>query len=192
MKREFLQNLKVGDQPLTKEIIDAIMEEYGKGINAEKEKYSDYETIKENLKTAQEALEKAKENGATIEEAKRAAEEWENKYKKAVEEHKAEKEEREFKAAVETALGKARGKNSKAIMALMDLDALRGSKNREPDIAAAVEALKKENGYLFDDEGTPPPYAGGTGTGGMKRQYTNEELEKMSMSEYKAYRAGKS
>lgn len=192
MKREFLQNLKVGGQPLTKEIIDAIMEEYGKGINAEKEKYSDYETIKENLKTAQEALEKAKGNGATIEEAKRAAEEWENKYKKAVEEHKAEKEEREFKAAVETALAKARGKNSKAIMALMDLDALRGSKNREPDIAAAVEALKKENGYLFDDEGTPPPYAGGTGTGGMKRQYTNEELEKMSMSEYKAYRAGKS
>ncbi len=29
MKREFLQNLKVGEQPLTKEIIDAIMAKNG-------------------------------------------------------------------------------------------------------------------------------------------------------------------
>lgn len=30
MKREFLQNLKVGDQPLSKEVIDAIMTENGR------------------------------------------------------------------------------------------------------------------------------------------------------------------
>ena len=34
MKREFLQNFKIGDQPLTKEIIDAIMEENGRDIEA--------------------------------------------------------------------------------------------------------------------------------------------------------------
>ena len=41
MKREFLQNFKVGDQPLPKEIVDAIMEEHGKGIEREKAKHAD-------------------------------------------------------------------------------------------------------------------------------------------------------
>ena len=36
MKREFLQNFKVGDQPLSKEVIDAIMEENGRDIEAAK------------------------------------------------------------------------------------------------------------------------------------------------------------
>ena len=43
MKREFLQNLKVGEQGLPKEIIDAIMEENGKdvqGARAWQEKYN--------------------------------------------------------------------------------------------------------------------------------------------------------
>ena len=42
MKREFLQNLTVGDQPLPKEVIDAIMEEHGKSVEKGKlwqEKY---------------------------------------------------------------------------------------------------------------------------------------------------------
>ena len=42
MKREFLQNLTVGDQPLPKEVVDAIMEEHGKGVQKAKiwqEKY---------------------------------------------------------------------------------------------------------------------------------------------------------
>lgn len=46
MKREFLQNLKVGDQPLSKEVIDAIMEENGRDIQASKhwqEKYNQAE-----------------------------------------------------------------------------------------------------------------------------------------------------
>lgn len=36
MKREFLQNFKVGDQPLPKEIIDQIMAENGRDIEAAK------------------------------------------------------------------------------------------------------------------------------------------------------------
>ena len=36
MKREFLQNLKVGEEALPKEIIDAIMAENGRDIEAAK------------------------------------------------------------------------------------------------------------------------------------------------------------
>jgi hypothetical protein len=34
MKREFLQNIKVGDQPLPKEAIDAILDEHSRSIGA--------------------------------------------------------------------------------------------------------------------------------------------------------------
>ena len=37
MKREFLQSLKVGEQPLSKEVIDAIMEKNGQDIQTAKQ-----------------------------------------------------------------------------------------------------------------------------------------------------------
>lgn len=38
MKREFLENLKLGDQALSKELIDAIMQENGRDIEAAKKR----------------------------------------------------------------------------------------------------------------------------------------------------------
>jgi len=43
MKREFLQSLRVGDQSLTKEVIDAIMEENGRDVQASKQWQEKYE-----------------------------------------------------------------------------------------------------------------------------------------------------
>ena len=60
MKREFLQNLKVGEEALPKEVIDAIMEENGRDIEAAKvsavKPYADYDAIKEvnNFYTSEE------------------------------------------------------------------------------------------------------------------------------------------
>ena len=56
MERKFLENLKVGDQPLTKEIIDAIMQENGRDIEAAKKPFEDYDHIKGQLKIAQDGL----------------------------------------------------------------------------------------------------------------------------------------
>ena len=49
MKTEFLQNFKVGDQALPKEIIDAILAENGRDIEAAKKPFADYESVKEQL-----------------------------------------------------------------------------------------------------------------------------------------------
>jgi len=49
MKREFLQGLQVGDTPLPKEIIDAIMAENGKDIEAVKAHYADYDGLKQQF-----------------------------------------------------------------------------------------------------------------------------------------------
>lgn len=168
MKREFLQNFKVGDQPLPKEIIDAIMAENGRDIEAAKKPFEDYDTVKKQLEEAQKTIQGFKDQGADIETVRKSAQEWEEKYNKAVADHKAEMAERDFQQMLETAITGAKGKSTKAILGEMGSDkikSLKESKNQEADIKAALEALKKDSGYLFDTEGTPPPYAPGTGVG---------------------------
>ena len=69
-----------------------------------------------------------------------------------------------FDAALDTAIGRAGGRSEKAIRALLDLEGLRTSADPEGAIAAALEQLEQENGYLFGGI-TPPTYAAGTGAG---------------------------
>ena len=125
MKREFLQNLKVGDQPLSKEVIDAIMEENGKDIEGMKH--------------------------------------WQEKYNQAVTQHQQQMAELTFGNALSQAIAQAKGRSEKAITALLDVEALKESEDQPKAIAQALENLKKESGYLFDEAQTPPPYARGTG-----------------------------
>ena len=176
MKREFLQNLKVGDQPLSKEVIDAIMAENGRDIEAAKKPFEDYGTVKQQLADAQKALKDIQDKGTDLETAQQKAQEWENKYNQAIEDHKKELADRDFNALLEGAITGAKGKNAKAITALLDVNALKESKNQEADIKAALEALKKDSGYLFTEEGTPPPYAQGTGTNTNQPAASQETL----------------
>ena len=169
MKREFLANFKVGEQPLTAEIIDAIMAEHGRGIEAAKRPYADYDTIKAQLATAQDTIKGFE--GQDIEGVRKSAKEWEDKYNQALADHKKQMDDLAFDGALKDAIAAVKGKNDKAIRALLDVDALKSSKNQANDIKTALEALQKESGYLFgDDQGAPPPYAGGTGTGGNPGQ----------------------
>lgn len=186
MKREFLQNLKIGDQALTKEIIDAIMDENGKDIESAKKPFADYETIKQQLTDANKTIDGFKD--MDIETIRKEAKDWKEKAEQAEKDAAAKIAEMEFNVLLSSAVSAARGKNAKAIRALLDVDALKGSKNQSEDIKTALEALKKDNEYLFETDQTPPPYAPGTGKTTPTKQYTAEEIGKMSMSEYRAYR----
>ncbi len=125
MKREFLQNLKVNDQSLPKEMIDAIMEENGRDIQASKF--------------------------------------WQEKYNQAEERHREELADMTFQGVLKEAIGHAKGRNAKAITALLDMDALRSCENQQDAIKEALQKLKKDCGYLFDEEDPQPLYARGTG-----------------------------
>ena len=166
MKREFLQNFKVGEQALPKEIIDVIMEENGRDIESAKKPFADYESLKEQLKAAKDGLAAFKDvdvdklQGKITELTGQLADkdkQWQEKLDGMA-----------FDGRIKDAITAAKGRNAKAIAALLDTDALRTSKNQETDIKAALDALKKDNGYLFETE-TPPPYASGTGTQGTER-----------------------
>ena len=135
MKREFLQGLQVRDMPLTKEVIDAIMAENGRDIEAVKARYADSEG---------------------------AAGAWEEKYNQAVTAHREELANVVFGHNLEKAILAANGRNAKAITALLDVDALKTSENQQTALEEALQTLKQECSYLFQTE-TPPPYARGTG-----------------------------
>lgn len=174
MKREFLQNFKVGDQPLSKEVIDAIMEENGRDIEAAKKPYADYDTMKTQLEEAQKTIKSLQDQD--IEGVRKSAKEWEDKYNQAI----AQQEEAAFNGKIKDAITGMKGKSEKAIRALLDTEALKSSKNQDADIKTALEALKKDSAYLFDDEGAPPPYSGGSGSGPANgKKYTMSEIMKM-------------
>lgn len=165
MKREFLQNIKVGDAALSKEIVDLIMEENGKDIEAVKAKFADYDSIKEQLVEANKQIEGFK--GMDIDGVRKAAEEWKQKAEQAEKDAAQKIADMQFESSIKEAIAAAKGKSSKAIAALLDVDTLKQSKNQTEDIKKALESLKKDNDYLFDGEQTPPPYAPGAGSQNM-------------------------
>ena len=69
---------------------------------------------------------------------------------------------RDFSDLVKESIAAAKGKNQKAIMALLDVNALKASKNQKEDIAAALKTLTEadDSKMLF---GEPEPNPVGTG-----------------------------
>lgn len=162
MKREFLQNLKIGDQPLPKEIIDVIMEENGRDVENAKKPFADYEALKDQLKTARDGLKAF--DGVDVSALQGQIKDLQEKLTGKDSEWQEKIAEVEFGSRLDKAVIAAKGRNAKAITALLDVEKLRTSKDQEADIKAALENLKKESGYLFEEQ-VPPPYAQGTGTG---------------------------
>lgn len=169
MKREFLQNFKIGDQTLTKEVIDAIMEENGRDIEAAKKPFADYEHIKEQLKTAQDGLKAF--DGVDVAKLQGEITTLQGKLTDKDREWQDKIDGITFDGKIKDAITAAKGKNAKAIAALLEMDTLRQSKNQDADIKAAIEALKKDSAYLFETEQVPPPYAGGTGKDPVTGKY---------------------
>ena len=151
MKREFLLEFRVGDLPLPKEVIDAIMAENGRDIQKVKANFADYEDLKAELSKRQQDQSFAE-----------AAKAWEEKYHQEVLDHKNQIAQLTFEKVLGEGIAKAKGRNAKAITALLDLEALKESENQADAIEAALEDLKRDSRYLFEGD-VPPPYARGTG-----------------------------
>lgn len=97
---------------------------------------------------------------------------------------------RDFDDMLNTAITGSKAKNVKAVRALLDLEAIKASKNQSADIEAALKKVKEENDYLFTSE---EPIDNGQFVGGTTPNptvKTLDDLDKMSYSEYKKYREG--
>ena len=64
-------------------------------------------------------------------------------------------DERDFNDLVGSVAQEFKAKDLKAVLPFLDVEALKGSKNRNEDIKSAFEQVKKDKAYLFEDEGAP-------------------------------------
>lgn len=161
MKTEFLKSLG-----LEQDAIDKIMAENGKDVNAEKAKTTQAEesrdAYKAQLDEAKGSLEKLK--GVDADALTKQISDLTAQLKAKDDEYAAKEAERAFKGGLNEAITKAGGRNAKAIMAMLDLDKLRASKDQTADITAAIDAVKKSDDYLF---GSGEPHKNPVGrTGG--------------------------
>lgn len=153
--------------------IEAILKEAGLEVTAEqlaafekavKENYKtvvDYDKQKEKLdaaedkaKTLEESLEKFKD--VDPEALKQSIEDLKKELKQKDTEYAGKIADRDFEDVLKDAISGAKGKNAKAIRALLDLDTLKASKNQKDDVAAAIKALTEaeDSAFLFakDDD----------------------------------------
>lgn len=166
MKTEFLKGLG-----LEQDVIDKIMAENGKDIAAEKAKTTKAEgecdKYKGQLETATESLEKFKDVDPTAMQGEIDKLNQQLKDKDA--EYAAKEADRIFSDTIKEAIKTAGGRNEKAVMAMLDMNALKESKNQSEDIKKALETVKESDAYLFGSDEpfrNPVGATGGSGTGG--------------------------
>lgn len=156
-----------------------IMKEYGLEVEEDKKKdfekavlenyktVSDYETQSEKLKTAEgkvttltESLDKFKD--VNVEELNNTIATLKTDLANKDQELKDKIADRDFNDLLKDSIASVKGRNAKAITALLDLDELKASKNQKEDIAAALKSLSEaeDSKMLF---GEPEPNVLGKG-----------------------------
>ena len=144
MKRQFLE-----DMGLTKEQVDSIMDENGKDIEAAKGELDQVKTELEQTKNQLQEANTTIDGFKDYEQVKSQVLEYKTKYEQSTAEYEAKIADMQFGTALDAAITTAGGRNAKAIKALLDVEALKKSKDQTADIKAAIEACQKENTYLF-------------------------------------------
>ncbi len=160
----------------TEEIDKRVSVEIGKGFVAKADfdaKNTELKTVKGQLSEANKAIEEFK--SLDIDGVRRAAAEWQKKAEQAERDAAQRIADMEFDGVLRDAISAAKGRNAKAITALLDVSALKQSKNQAEDIKTALANLREGNSYLFEEDKTPPPYAPGAGTQNMGGNATGVE-----------------
>lgn len=141
-------------------IVDGVKENY-KTI-ADYTKQSDkVESLQKTLEETQTALKAF--DGVNPEELKKQIEDLNKAINDKDTEYQEKIAQRDFDDLLKTAIVEAKGKNAKAITALLDIEALKSSKNQKDDMAKAIKELTEaeDSKMLF---GEPEPEKKGTGS----------------------------
>ena len=83
---------------------------------------------------------------------------------------------RDFNDILKESIASAKGKNAKAITALLDIDALKASKNQKEDIASALKNLAEaEDSKMLFGESEPTVIGGGNPIGAVTKSGSPSE-----------------
>lgn len=163
-----------------------IMKEFGLEVPKEKQKefetavlenyrtVSDYEKQKGALESASEKLETAEKTMKGLKEElegykdvdvsglQKQIEDLTEDLKKKDEEYQRQLSDRDFTDLLKDSISQAKGRNAKAITALLDVETLKASKNQKEDITAALKALsEQEDSKMLFGEPDPKPVGNG-------------------------------
>ncbi len=178
MKKEDLTALG-----LTEEQITEIQRLNGLDIKREQDKVTKVEAERDNLKgqleTTQTALKEFE--GVDIKDLQGRIDKLNQDLKDKEAEYQKQLAERDFNTLLDGHINSVGAKNAKAVKALLDIEALKGSKNQEADIKAAIEACQKENDYLFGATEPINNPVGPTGGGGGSTDDANLAALKAAM-----------
>lgn len=165
MERKFLEGLGID-----KETVEKVMAEYGKDFEKHKQQLTDLTGERDGVKSqlAGVAAKLKAFEGVDLDALKKEIETLKGDITAKEAEFTAQIADRDFQAALSSEITAAKGKNTKAVMALLNLDTLKASKNQKEDIAAALKALQTSDAYLFDDgkSAASPPTPSRVSTGG--------------------------
>lgn len=134
----------------------------------------DLTAANDRAKTAEDTLKGFE--GKDFDAITRERDDWKRKHEEQEANYRKEAEAREFNELLTAAITDAKGKNPKAITALLDLEKLRTSRNQKEDIKTALDSLRTDSGYLFDDNGGDPHFADPNGNGRPGKPMTREEI----------------
>ena len=105
------------------------------------------DNYKSQLETAQTALQKF--DGIDVDNLKNEIQKLTADLQKKENEYQTKLADMEFNNSLDNAITASGARNLKAVRALLDVDTLKGSKNRDADIKNAIAAVKSENDYMF-------------------------------------------
>ena len=138
MKREDVKNKIPG---ITDEQLDWLMGENGRDVTAERKKadglQAQVDSLTAQVATAQDGL-------------KAFGEHKPEDFAAAQQQMKEQADGYAFDSALDGAIRDAKGRDVKAIRGMLDLDRLKGSKDRGADIQAALNALAEEKAWAFE------------------------------------------
>lgn len=145
--------------------------EFDKALNANYKTVAEVEKIttardnyKSQLETAQDALKKF--DCVNVEEMKNTIKTLNSDLQKKETEYQNKIADMEFNSVLDGAIAKSGAKNAKAVKALLDLDALKTSKNQAEDITKALDSVKSENDFMFNSDEPFKNPVKDTGNGG--------------------------
>jgi archaellum component FlaC len=176
MQRKFLK-----DMGLTDEQIEQIMKENGNDITREQGVANTYKTQLEDVQEKLKAF-----DGVDIKDLQGKISSLTNDLNTTKATYENQISDMQFSAALEGKVSALKPRNSKAVMALLDVENLKKSKNQDTDITAALEALKKDNGYLFEESKANPRVVTGNQTttdNTDKKAAANEAFRSLFKSE---------
>lgn len=162
MKTEDLQK-----KGMNQEQIDYVMAENGKDINGIKQ---ERDTYKGQLETAQATLKSFE--GVNVSELQGKIQTLTADLANKDADYQKQLADRDFNDLLKTTAESFKPRDIKAIMPFLDTEKLKGSKNQEADIKVAMETVKKDNAYLFQDTQIPKIVSSTPGPGGEKTDDT--------------------